>query len=220
MDTRTLIVSVALMTLGMGGVSAFAQHAPGEARPEARRQDNRPAAGANLDRAIEQLELTDEQKKQVDPIMTEMRERVRTAVQESQQKLAKVLTGEQQTKLRELMRGDGQPAARGNPVDRLQKAVKDLNLTEEQSAKIKEIFASYQPQLEAIRKGADNDRQAMQESRPLMQEMRSKVNAILTPEQTEKLQKEMAPRGERAPAKDRPADGKRPNRDGAKQDNL
>ena len=220
MDTRTLIVSVALMTLGLGGVSAFAQPAPGEGRPEARRQDNRPPAGANLDRAMEQLNLTDEQKKQVEPIMSEMRERVRAAMQESQKKLANVLTDEQKTKLRELMRGDGQPAARGNPVERLQAAVKDLNLTEEQTAKIKEIFASYQPQLEAIRKGADNDRQAMQESRPLLQEMRSKVNAVLTPEQTEKLQKQMASRGERAPGKDRPADGQRPKRDGAKQDNL
>lgn len=217
MDTRSLIVSVALATLGLGSVSAIAQPAPREGGPEARRPENRMPPGAgNLDRAIEQLDLTPEQRKQVEPILADMREKVRTALQETQQELGDVLTDEQRTQLREIMRdqrGGGQgPMAQGpNPVERLQSAAKALDLTNDQKAKLKEIFASYRTELETIRKNADNDRQAMQESRPLLQEMRSKVNAILTPEQTETLQKELGAR-ERAAAPDRGAGKDRPDR--------
>ena len=232
MDTRSLIVSVALATLGLGSVSV-AQPAPRDNPPEARRPDNRMPAGAgNIDRAIEQLDLTPEQRKQVEPILAEMREKVRTAMLETQQKLGDVLNDQQRTQLREIMRdhrGGGQgPMAQGpNPVERLQNAMKALELTDDQKAKLKEIFASYRTELETIRRDADNDRQAMQEARPLLQEMRSKVNAILTPEQTEKLQKEIGANRDAAPERgagqnrpERPARGEnRPPRNRDAQDN-
>lgn len=78
----------------------------------------------------------------------------------------------------------------GDPERRLEMMQKRLNLSDDQTAKIKSIFADGRSQMEALRANqslAPEDRRA--QARSLMQDEQAKINAVLTPDQQAKWQK-------------------------------
>lgn len=171
---------------------------PAAAAPDAAKQGRGQRAGQGaLQGIIQQLNLTDDQKAQVKPILEDLKhameearnlqppergQKMREALQTAREKLNPILTEEQRTKLKELTAQATDPAAR------LQAALKNLNLTDDQKAKIKDVVDKYRPQFGEIMKSAAGDRQAaMQQIRPLLQEMRDNITAILTPEQAQKF---------------------------------
>ncbi len=130
-----------------------------------------------LGRLGEELELTDEQKEQIQAIMAEEMPAARERIEE---RVAEVLTSDQQSKLEQLkeehpamvgkgrgrgMRGPGGP---GGPGARLERMAEALELTDDQQDAIREIIAE--------------DRQ---EKRSEVQE---KIDGVLTPEQQEKME--------------------------------
>lgn len=214
---KALIVAAASVVLLSAIPNVQAQNPPAR-----NRSATAPAQGArqgggqrqglqNLQAIVEKLNLTDDQKAQLKPIMEDMRksmqdlrntaqgperaQKMREIMTQTREKLSKVLTDEQQTKLRELMqqqRAGGPTTQPANPIDRLASIVQGLDLSDDQKAKVKEIVDGYRAEFEGIRKDNAGDRQAMmQQARPLFQEMREKLTAILTPEQTQKFQEQM-----------------------------
>lgn len=78
----------------------------------------------------------------------------------------------------------------GNPERRLEMMQKHLNLSDDQTAKIKAIFADGRSQMEALRANqslAPQDRRAQAQS--LMQDEQGKIDAVLTPDQQAKWHK-------------------------------
>lgn len=201
--TRTILIAAA-MALGLGSVTAFAQDAPPEQR-DGRRPVAKMVQGS-IDRQLEELNLTEEQKKQVEPILNDLREQIRTATQDAQQKIGAILTEEQRTKFRESReRGAALGGPGANLVSRVENAVALLDLTDDQKAKLKEIFDKFRPEFDAVREQAAGDPQAMMESsRPLLQDLRSQVIAVLTPEQTAKLQEQAGGMGKFGAGRERP----------------
>ncbi len=191
-----------------------------------------------LERILEQLDLTADQKTKIQPIMQEAREKIRTAVQSGDREAARTemrsavdqvraqLNPEQQTKLRELMRermagAATQPGmAQMDIVQRMRQAVSDLNLTDDQKSKLEDIFKTFAAQIADIRKAAgDNQQSAQEQIRPLRADLLEKVKAILTPEQSEKLQAKIDAFRESGPGNRDNRAGDRPARQGNRQRN-
>ena len=83
--------------------------------------------------------------------------------------------------------GMGMGGARG-PERRLQMMQKQLNLTEDQTTKVKAIFAEAQTKMEALHANStmsQSDRRA--QGKALHEDVDAKIHAVLTPEQTTKL---------------------------------
>lgn len=162
------------------------------------------------------LDLTPEQKTQVEAIFKtaaddvatarregegkEPRERadaVRGALQGLREKVAGVLSEEQMTALREKMQQAVRTA--GNAGGRMREALAQLELSDEQKEKVRALTSEMQPKLEAARAEAQQaGEQARGKLRDLMRENRQKLMEILTPEQREKL-RELLPEGGRGP---------------------
>lgn len=122
-------------------------------------------------------------------------------------------------------RGDRGPNAERGPrgqgmggglEQRINEALADQNLTDDQKAQLKTIFEEARNRGREIAEQNPEDRDARREAmRSLMEETREKVKAVLTPEQQaaleQKLQdarqrfRERGERGERGPRGDRPA---------------
>lgn len=124
----------------------------------------------------EELGLTDEQKAEIRTIMAEEMPAARERIEE---RVAGVLTAEQQSMLEELkaehpergrtgkgrgMRGPGGPGGPGARLDRMAEA---LELSDDQQTAIREILAD-----------ARSEKRA---------DVREKINSVLTPEQQEKM---------------------------------
>jgi Spy/CpxP family protein refolding chaperone len=78
----------------------------------------------------------------------------------------------------------------GNPERRLEMMQKHLNLSDDQTAKIKSIFADGRSQMEALRANqslAPEDRR--EQAHTLMQAEQAKIDAVLTPDQQAKWHK-------------------------------
>lgn len=92
----------------------------------------------------------------------------------------------------------GGPRGPMSPDDRLKQMTRDLNLTDEQQAKIKPILTDEQKKMEDLRNDASGDRQAM---RGKMMEIRKDTNdqirAQLNDKQKEKLDKQEQQREDR-----------------------
>ena len=196
--------------------------------PEVRAPTTRPfpRVGAAVEQALAQLDLTPEQRQTIQPIMDDARgklqaareqqdtESARTIIRDAVMKASETLTPEQRAKLRELMQNAPQLNA-FDPIRRIENAMRTLDLSEQQKTQVKELLDSYRPQFEEIRKQTGDDRQtAAQQARPMIQELRQKLIAILTPEQTEKLRSLIERPGTGADA-DRPAGQRARNRDAA-----
>lgn len=136
-----------------------------------------PHQGGLMGRLGEELGLTDEQKTAIRVIMEEEMPAARERIEE---RVAGVLTAEQQSALEELkadrpaqprkgkgrsMRGPGGP---GGPGARLERMAEALELTDDQQTAIREIFAEAAPEKRA--------------------EVQEKIKTVLTPEQQEKME--------------------------------
>jgi Spy/CpxP family protein refolding chaperone len=74
--------------------------------------------------------------------------------------------------------GPGPDHMMGNPLEHLSK---DLNLTDEQKAKVQPIIDQTKPQIEAIHK------EAMEKMRAIMESTGAQIRPLLTPEQQQKF---------------------------------
>lgn len=208
---------VAVMALGLAGLAlpagSYAQDK--QEKPATSQVAQRPNRGpkgelgaALLRRMQDQLanlDLTAEQTTAVDKILAdvkeqvaalradvqaktttpaELRNRIQALAQETRQKIMEVLTPEQKQKAREQMAANGPLAM----LERIQKAVAELNLTDDQKTKMQAIVADVREQAKGIREKAQNDRQAAtQELQKLLRDSREKIMQLLTPEQSQKL---------------------------------
>lgn len=229
---RLPVLALAMGTLALPAICT-AQNAP--ERPRAR-QFAGPQGGQRLQQAMEQLNLTDEQKAKIKPITenlrqqirdtmtnttdpTQRREAMRQATRSAQQQIRDVLTPEQQAKLQELAREQRGPTSRptadlrtrgqSSMIDRLEQMALDLKLTEEQQTKVRELSKEYRDEVATVlRDGGQADRQQL---RTIMTEYRSRLTQLLTPEQTDQFNQKL---GRLATEGNFPGQGPR-NRQGA-----
>jgi Spy/CpxP family protein refolding chaperone len=94
-----------------------------------------------------------------------------------------------------------QAAAAGQAMkDKLQDAVNELNLTDDQKAKIKDIFASAKTKREAVWNDASlTDDQKKAKMKELHVDTKAKVNEVLTPEQQTQLKEKLEAAKAKAP---------------------
>jgi len=77
--------------------------------------------------------------------------------------------------------------------DRLQEAVKELNLNDDQKDKLKDVFANSRTKRETIMNDSSlTDDQKREKMKTLHQDMMSRVNHILTPDQQAQLKEKLA----------------------------
>jgi periplasmic protein CpxP/Spy len=106
----------------------------------------------------------------------------------------KAAQGEQRQGQRQGAQRGGQRGQRGGqraPGGRLQAALAKLNLNADQKTKIKAVTDDSEAQLKKIRDGQGTPEEKREKSRPIMQNTREKVMAILTPEQRKQLEAEL-----------------------------
>jgi len=73
---------------------------------------------------------------------------------------------------------------RASAEDRAKQLQTQLKLTDDQTAKITDIFKAQRTKMDSIRTAANGDRDAMRTGMmPLMQDTNTKIKAILTPDQ-------------------------------------
>ncbi len=119
-------------------------------------------------------------------------EKIRGVLSGLRRNIASVLTDEQKTqfqqKLQEL-RQNMPGGQRGGLVQRLHNAIQQLDLTQDQKSQIKQVFEDARDKFQQIREEADGDmQQVRQQGRQLAQDIRTKLQSILTPQQQQKLQ--------------------------------
>lgn len=107
--------------------------------------------------------------------------------------LKEILRPEQVTKweaLRDKMRAEDAPAAPGGQApNRMEAIAKELQLTDEQQAKLRDIFQGPAEQIKELRANTSlSNEQKMKEFKAIQDKMEPQVKAILTPEQYTKWQ--------------------------------
>jgi len=92
-------------------------------------------------------------------------------------------------------------AATGQAMkDKLQDAVNELNLSDDQKAKIKDIFADAKSKREAVWNDASlTDDQKKAKMKDLHADTKAKVNGVLTPEQQTQLKEKLEAAKAKAP---------------------
>lgn len=172
---RALVLTV-LAVMSMGGWAMAA-----DAAPDGGPGRGRPPGGMRND-PLKELNLTDEQKAKVKEIMEKARKDAEEIMKAAREKIAKeVLTDEQREKF-----------AKMGPAGPHGAAMKELGLSDEQRAKIKEIMEKAREDAEA----ADEPR----EKHKIMQAAHEKVmKDVLTDEQREKFKKIRPPHPPGAP---------------------
>jgi Spy/CpxP family protein refolding chaperone len=92
-------------------------------------------------------------------------------------------------------------AAKEGMRDRLQTAVESLNLTDDQKAKLKDIFADAKTQRQTVMNDASlSDDQKKAKMKEIHEATKTKVNNVLTPEQQIALKSKMEAAKANAPA--------------------
>jgi protein CpxP len=165
---------------------------------------------------VDEMKLSDEQKTKVSSIFDKAKEELKSMREEimgmepgprfekikgvlegTREKVAAVLTdaqkGEFQKKMDELRQGARAQA--GGGIDRLRESLSKLDLSDDQRAKIKDMFEEVRAKAQQAREEADGKMDEMREKmQPIMQETRDKLKEILSKEQQEKLREMMAER--------------------------
>lgn len=73
---------------------------------------------------------------------------------------------------------------RMSPADRAKAMQSQLKLSDDQTAKITAIYQAQATKMDSVRTASNGDRSAMMQAmRPMMQDTRAKVNAVLTSDQ-------------------------------------
>jgi Spy/CpxP family protein refolding chaperone len=208
--------------------------APG--RPGAPDRPGAPGAGRGpaqmgqrLKEATATLGLSDEQSQKIDVVIAdlqkkaealrgagrgpEMREKVMALREDGLKQIKAILTEEQFKKFEEAMRqAPGGGAAGGRLaalIEHFQDALKDLNLTEEQKPKVQAAFANTRKKLAELAptlQGGQASPEIREKFRAVMDELRTQLTDVLTPEQKEKFHDAMQQgAGAGAGAKPRPS---------------
>lgn len=214
---RALLVAAMLTMMPCGRAWSQPANPPG-----ARGDGPRRGPGMLLDRvqhAIEELKLSADQQSKIDSIFddardmlrsmgpelrdmdpTERQQRTREFLTDLREKVVAVLDDEQkpifEQKLDELRQnpGPGDRAGRwGGALERFRAATSELDLTEEQRGKVETVLNEVREKMHAIREESGGDRDAMRgKIRELMDETRSQLQEILTPEQQERFRAAMS----------------------------
>lgn len=207
-------------------------------RPQRPMGNADPGTFLKMQRArLDQLGLTDDQKKKVDEIFVsaagdlrkaleetkdlgpqERREKVMPVMVAIRDKVGVVLTEEQKQKLIQ-MGPMGGPGGRGPTTGRLKENLAKLDLSAEQKTKVEAILAESQKKAEALRAEVENgnaDRQKiMEKGQQIGDETRDALKEVLTPAQQEKLrglmQSDGGPGGQRPGTRGRPGAATRPS---------
>lgn len=144
---------------------------------------------ADQKRQIENLfakaqdELAAERRQSDRKDVAKLRENAQTIVRELRQKVLGLLNEEQRQTLRLKLQAAQGTAVQGGELmaDRLKNTLKSVELTDEQKQKLDTLLAETQ------RKARELTERTQLQMRELMQETRAKVEALLTPEQREKM---------------------------------
>ncbi len=173
------------------------------------RGHRRHRRGRGMQRMLQQLDLSDNQKAQVRAIIESARERGqelrgqgrspenRAAMhelhQETRQLVLDVLTAEQKAKMQEL-RSQRQQRSLDRRVSRM---TEKLSLSETQASRIRGILEAARTQRQALRNGsqAGPERQAAMQT--LRQRTKTAIDAVLTAEQRSTLEQHRGDRGRR-----------------------
>jgi Spy/CpxP family protein refolding chaperone len=180
-----------------------------DANSPAAHRDRRPGPGQNARDAMqglsERLNLTEEQKAAIKPIMAAETNELKAVHQDgslsneqkaakiqeirknSREKINAILTPEQQKKFAEMNAGPGQ-GMRGDPQRRFEMLAEQLSLTDEQKTAIKPILAAEANDIRAV--GQDSSLSVEQKQSKIVEirdASNKKINAVLTPEQQAKF---------------------------------
>lgn len=201
------------------GASAVAQQATPPTAPEAAQKAGaRDMVDMRLQRMSQHLNLTEEQKSRLTPILKNEAEQARAIRQDTSltpdQRRAKVkelrqstraqietiLTAEQRQKMATFaaQRGQGMHPGRGmgmNATPNMDRLSKELNLTDEQKAKLQPLFEEHRKQMQSIWQDTSlTPEQKRAKAKELRQSHHQQMMAVLTPEQQQKFQQMRANR--------------------------
>lgn len=168
------------------------------------RRGHRGRRGHGMQRMLQQLELTDNQKAQVRAIMESARERGqelrgqgrspenRAAMhelhQETRQLVLDVLTPAQKTKMEEL-RSQQQERRIDRRVSRM---TEKLSLSDTQASRIRSILEAARTQRQALRNGSEAGAERREAMQTLRQRTKTAIDAVLTAEQRATLERHRA----------------------------
>ncbi len=200
MKRRTFIITLLAGTLLATGLSSTALAHGGKGK-----------RGFNVDKRVEKmtqrLDLSEDQSKQVRSILESKkdqfkairgqkidREQKRTQMRElrksTRAEIAQVLDDEQKAKVKKFKkRRRHKRAHRGHPFSekRIEKTAERLGLDDAQVSKIKSIVSDAKAERELILEAADGDRSAARgELRAHRSKVRTRIEAVMTPDQLEK----------------------------------
>lgn len=163
-------------------------------------------------KAVDELELSDEQKAKIDKIFANAESELKEArdsangdrpaiAQKARETFNKLRTGllpildeDQKQQLREKLQTAAQRG--GDLVTRLRGAMEKLKLTDDQKKKVQDLFEDVGKQARDLRdKAQAGDQDARDKFRNLMQETREKLGNILSEEQRQKLRDLLRPPG-------------------------
>jgi Spy/CpxP family protein refolding chaperone len=164
---------------------------------------------------LDKLDLSADQKKQIDQIFADAEPDFKKAIQDTQgqsrdqrmekmrglfsefrEKVAGVLTEEQKQKLQKEMADlRASNGGQANPLNRLKENLEKLGLSDDQKSKALGVVDDAQKKMTEMREQIENgngDRQQVQEKgQQIRQEMQGKLAEILTQEQQDKLRSTM-----------------------------
>ncbi len=196
-----MTLAAAALAAGLG-IGAWALQAPAGPGPGA------PGFPA-VQQLIKQLNLTDEQKTEVQTFLEDARSQAQAVQQDTsltrgqkidkmdaiqkqtQDKIRSILTTEQQMKLEDLRKQAQErfDARREQMQDRLlEQGVKRLNLTDAQKTTIKSYLDEQKTQVDAVRNNTSLTReQKMSQAQAIRQQTAEKIRSTLTAEQQQQL---------------------------------
>ncbi len=174
---------------------------------------------SGIERMAQELNLTDQQKTQIQNIFQTQRQQAQSIRQDTSltpeqrqsklkqlrdsthQQIQGVLTPEQQQKFQQL-RSEHQGMRHGKmgPGGKGPGGMARLNLTPDQKAQIQPIMQSARQQVQTVRQDTSlTAEQKQAKIREIHQNTRSQIEALLTPEQQQQLQQMWQHRGRRGP---------------------
>ena len=166
--TFVVLASAVVMAQGTGQPGSGRQQGPGMRQGAGGRQ------GGPMQGILKELNLTEAQQQQIQPISMSFRKQMRGLQQAFQEKMKTVLTPEQQTRLEASRAQAQQSGKRGNP----QEEMRQLGLTKEQRQQIRVLREEQRPSMQAA-----------------FQQYVTQVKAVLTPEQQTRFEKLVKERG-------------------------
>jgi periplasmic protein CpxP/Spy len=231
--------TIAVCTLALLGTMAFAQETappqntapaqtPPATGPHGKRGMHRDPVAMRLQMMSQKLNLTDDQKTKIQPILQNEIQQVRaihqnTSLSADQQKaqiqkvhqdtrdqVKQILTPEQVAEMGKAPGKGPNMAQRGAGHDPLAAMSKNLNLTDEQKSKLQPLFEDQRKQVQSVMQDSSL---TQEQKRAKVEEIRKathqQVMSVLTPEQQNQMKqmrgKHMHRPGEAAPSNAQPA---------------